>query len=80
MKKDKKIKIGVIYKHQEGLLYRVDEIDIHDVTDYENGVKPKEMILYTQLEKGKYPIGKKWIRKKESFSKYFVESKKGKNK
>jgi len=60
--------------------------EIHDVTSYEDGIEPKEFniqkhtqdelaqyVLYTQLEAGKYPAGKKWVRDKKDFLKHFVK-------
>jgi hypothetical protein len=35
MNKFTSIEINAIYKHEHGLKYRVDDIDIHDVTGYE---------------------------------------------
>lgn len=70
------IKVGKIYRHKHGLRYRVDSIEIHDVTGYESGKSPVEYVLYTQLEAGKYPAGKQWVREKQDFIGNFSEDKK----
>jgi hypothetical protein len=64
------------------------EGDIFDVTAYETGKKPilfnilkhsqnelSDYVLYTQLEAGKYPIGQRWVMRKEDFLSNFEESK-----
>jgi hypothetical protein len=35
MNKSRSIEVNTVYKHEHGLKYRVDDIDIHDVTGYE---------------------------------------------
>ena len=63
------------------------EEELHDVTGYEEGTEPKpfdikmhpqdelsDYVLYTQLEVGSYPAGKKWVRKKGNFLDHFFEN------
>jgi hypothetical protein len=97
-KKPEIIKEGVVYRHKEGLKYRVDSVninpadeyegDIFDVTDYETGKDPvsfdisehsqselKDYVLYIQLKTGKFPIGQKWVKRKEDFLNNFEKDK-----
>ena len=62
----KEVQIGEIYKHVEGLTYRVDEL-ISDATGYEESGKVSQSVLYTQLDAGSYPVGTKWVRDSQDF-------------
>ena len=73
MNKSRSIEVNTVYKHEHGLKYRVDDIDIHDVTGYEEWENPKEYVLYTQLDEWTYPAWKKWVREKEDFLKKFTK-------
>jgi hypothetical protein len=63
--------VGEEYLHEHGRRYRVESIDILDATGYEDGRIPEPYIMYTQLEKGVYPAGKRWVRLKSDFLAHF---------
>ncbi len=63
--------IGKIYCHKTGgLNYRVEGI-LLDATHSELGATPKSFVLYTQLEKGKYPQGTQGVRELTDFLENF---------
>ncbi len=68
-----KIKIGKIYQHTEGLLYKVIKF-VLDATDYEKTRTVKKMVLYQQLKSGKYPAGTQWVREEKDFLEHFKQS------
>lgn len=65
------IVVGAEYVHEHGLKYRVESIDVHDVTGYEDGTAPEPFVIYTQLEAGSYPAGKRWVRSQSDFRSHF---------
>ncbi|MCA9486662.1 hypothetical protein H6501_05440 [Candidatus Woesearchaeota archaeon] len=67
-----KIKEKKIYKHNLNLRYRVEKI-LLDATGYEKGIEPKRVVLYTQLETGKFPAGTVWVREEQDFKENFKE-------
>jgi hypothetical protein len=65
------IVVGAEYVHEHGLRYRVESVDVHDVTGYEDGNVPELFVIYTQLEAGSYPFGKRWVRSQSDFCAHF---------
>lgn len=63
--------VGAEYVHEHGLRYRVESVDVHDATGYEDGKTPEPIVIYTQLEAGSYPSGKRWVRSKSDFCAHF---------
>lgn len=59
---------GGLYRHCEGLTYRVKGIAPGlNVTGYEQGRPVKSMVEYEQLEDGEYPAGTVWYRDEDDF-------------
>jgi len=69
----KRNQIKDIYQHGAGLKYKVDGV-ILDATGYETGEEPKRVVLYTQLEAGKFPEGTLWVREEQDFLANFTKS------
>lgn len=63
---------GTIVQHDEGLLYKVEDIRKSTV-DYEKDHKLNGLVVnYTQLEQGSFPAGTKWSKDEDGFRKYFT--------
>lgn len=66
------IKPGTIVRHDEGLLYRVD-----DIRQSTNGYEQTHMlggmvVNYTQLEQGSFPPGTLWSKNEDDFREHFT--------
>jgi hypothetical protein len=63
---------GMFVRHDEGLLYQVDDTR-QSTVDYETtrqlGVL---MVDYTQKEPGHFPVGTKWVKDEEGFRNHFT--------
>ena len=66
------MKIEGVYQHGAGLRYKVQSV-ILDATDYEQGQEPKKVVLYAQLEDGKFPAGTLWVREEQDFLDNFAK-------
>lgn len=61
-----------VYRHPSGTTYRVDDLLI-DTTGYEERHDlTRKVVLYTQLDKGEYPAGSRWVRSVEDFLSVFT--------
>ena len=75
MKKDNnKVIIDSTYKHKSGIVYRVKSI-LLDATGYEKTGKISKVVLYVQLNDGKFPSGTEWISSESDFLRNFVKEK-----
>lgn len=59
-------RVGDIYKHPSGIRYQVDKV-LFNATNYEKTSKLSKVVLYTQLDDGKYSKGTQWVRSEEDF-------------
>lgn len=64
---------GMTVLHDDGLLYRVDRVDI-STDGYEVGhrLNGHLRIAYTQLEDGSYPAGTGWNKDEQEFRQFFT--------
>lgn len=63
---------GMTVRHDEGLLYRVDDIR-QSTTGYESTHELGGLVVnYTQLEEGSFPPGTKWSKDEEGFRAHFT--------
>ena len=63
---------GMYVRHDDGLLYRVDDVR-RSTTGYEETHKLDGMMVnYTQLEDGDFKAGTEWQKDEEGFRKYFT--------
>lgn len=63
---------GLRVRHDEGLLYRVDDT-IESTNGYETSHQLGSMsVNYTQLEDGIFPAGKRWAKDEPGFRTYFT--------
>ncbi len=69
------IEPGMLVRHEEGLLYRVNDIRT-DTTNYERTHKlGGRVVIYTQLEQGSFPPGTGWCKDESGFRAHFTEQK-----
>ena len=71
--KKQPIKPGMIVRHDEGLLYRVDDVR-QNTSNYEQAHTLDETVVinYTQLEQGSFPPGTKWSKDEAGFRAHFT--------
>lgn len=63
---------GMAVRHDEGLLYKVDDVR-HSSTGYEiSGELGGLVVNYTQLEEGKFPTGTTWSKDETEFRTHFT--------
>lgn len=66
---EKPIKVGQLWVHKDGGVYRIDDIDEepHDTTLYEMFGILGKTVHYTQLESKGFPAGYKWEKNDHAF-------------
>lgn len=63
---------GMTVRHDEGLLYRVEDLR-RSTVGYETSHELGGMVVnYTQLEQGSYPPGTKWCKDEVGFRNHFT--------
>lgn len=69
---DTPIVAGMIVRHDEGLLYEIEDTRRSTVGYEQTHSVGNTMVNYKQLEDGSYPAGTKWVKDEEGFRSSFT--------
>jgi hypothetical protein len=69
---ERQIEPAMTVRHDEGLLYRVDDMRQSTGGYEQTHTLGGNVVNYTQLEQGSFPPGTKWSKDEEGFRTYFT--------